>query len=129
MKTRLLFAMATSLVLSGCRPGLDGPVVKVDDSNFNQVVLEADKPVLVDFHATWCAPCVELAPIVHGVAKDYYGRAVVAQLNVDAAPRIAQRYAIEAVPTLIAFRSGEEVLRIEGLVGKSELIRMLSKAD
>jgi len=93
-------------------------IAEVDDSNFKQIVLEAKRPVLVDFWAPWCEPCRTLGPIVESVAQQYATTAQVVKLNVDANPSIALRYSVQAIPTLILFRDGEE---------KDRLIRTRSK--
>ena len=103
------------------------PVV-VDGSNFEEVVLKSDKPVLVDFWATWCGPCHIIAPTVEEIAKDYEGRAVVAKLDVDKAEDIATRYEVSSIPTLIVFKGGEEVARVVGVAKKSELTSRLDAA-
>lgn len=91
-----------------------GRPVTVTDGNFNQVVLQADKPVLVDFWAAWCAPCRTLAPIIDRLAAEFAGQAVVAKLDVEANPATAQQYGAMSIPTLIFFKNGQEVNRVVG---------------
>lgn len=100
----------------------------VDDKNFEQEVLQSDKPVLVDFWAEWCAPCRALSPTVDAVAQDYQGKAKVVKLNVDDSPQVAQRYGIRGIPTLIVFKGGNESDRVVGMTGKENLARMLDSA-
>jgi len=91
-------------------------LIEVNDANFEEVVLKADKPVVVDFSAEWCGPCKRLHPITEKIAADYDGRAVVAHLDVDNAQRTAQQYRIMSVPTVMFFKDGEVKDQSIGLV-------------
>ncbi len=91
-------------------------LVHVDDSNFEQVVLKADKPVLVDFGAEWCPPCKALDPIVEKLAGDYDGKFVVAHVDVDNAQQTAMKFRIMSVPTVMFFKNGEVQDQSIGLV-------------
>ena len=102
-------------------------VKEVSDSSFEKDVLTADKPVLVDFWAEWCAPCRMLAPTVSAVAEHYGDNATVVKLNVDDNPSTAQRYGIKGIPTLILFREGKEVERVVGATSKESITRMIEK--
>jgi thioredoxin 1 len=86
-------------------------VTDVSDQSFEQDVLGADKPVLVDFWAAWCAPCRMLAPTVEAVAEKYASNAKVVKLNVDENPGVSQRYGIKGIPTLILFKGGRRRTR------------------
>jgi len=99
--------------------------VRVDDTNFQQEVLESDIPALVDFWAPWCMPCHIVAPILSEIAIEYEGKLKVCKLNVDEAPNIASRYEVMSIPTLALFKKGEMVDRIIGAVGKPELENMV----
>ena len=100
---------------------------EVSDSSFEKDVLGADKPVLVDFWAEWCAPCRMLAPTVNAVAEHYGETANVVKLNVDDNPSTAQRYGIKGIPTLILFREGKEVERVVGATSKESIMKMIEK--
>jgi|SRR5215813_13510356 len=103
-------------------------VNEVDDKNFEQVVLKADQPVLVDFWAEWCGPCLALAPTVENVAQSYDGKAKVVKLNVDFSNETAMRYGIRGIPTLILFNKGSEASRIVGMTSKDNIARMIDNA-
>ncbi len=102
-------------------------VTDVSDQSFEQDVLGADKPVLVDFWAAWCAPCRMLAPTVEAVAEKYASNAKVVKLNVDENPGVSQRYGIKGIPTLILFKGGREEERVVGATSKDAISRMLDK--
>jgi thioredoxin 1 len=102
-------------------------VTEVSDSSFEQDVLGAEQPVLVDFWAEWCAPCRMIAPTVEAVAEKYAGRARVVKLNVDFNPTVSQRFGIKGIPTLILFKGGKEEERIVGATSKEAISRMLDK--
>ena len=94
-------------------------LVELNDSNFEDMVLKADKPVVVDFSADWCGPCKRLHPIIEKIAGDYDGRAVVARLDVDNAQKIAQQFRVMSVPTVLFFKDGEAKDQSVGLVPES----------
>lgn len=128
-----LSTLIVVIFTGGCgepKPDLSGKVkpVVVDGSNFEEVVLKSDKPVLVDFWATWCGPCKIIAPTVEEIASDYEGRAVVAKLDVDKAEELAIRYEVSSIPTLIVFKEGKEFARVVGVAEKSELTSRLDEA-
>lgn len=100
--------------------------VCVTDVDFKEKVLQADKPVLVDFFADWCGPCKMLAPIIETLAKEQEGKAYIYKLNVDEAEETAENYRVMNIPTLIFFQNGEEVKRTVGVVSKAEIEEILA---
>ena len=102
--------------------------VSVDDSNFDQMVLQADKPVLVDLWATWCRPCLMVAPILDELSEEYDGRINFVKVDVDQNPKTASRYGIMSIPTLLVFKNGEPVSHIVGVRPKGELKQSLDAA-
>jgi thioredoxin 1 len=102
-------------------------VTSVTDSSFEKEVLQATKPVLVDFWAEWCAPCRMLAPTIDAVAEQFGDNASVVKVNVDDNTSTAQRYGIKGIPTLILFSGGTEVERVVGATSKESISRMIEK--
>ena len=92
---------------------LDRPV-KVEEEDFEQTVLQAAMPVLVDFFADWCAPCKMVAPLVDELAREHLGRLLVAKVDTDRAPQLSLDLQIRGIPTLILFKDGQEVGRSVG---------------
>ncbi|MCB0833878.1 MAG: thioredoxin [Bacteroidetes bacterium] len=103
------------------------PIVLTDDS-FDAEVLKSDKPVMVDFWATWCAPCRMIAPVVEEMAKEYDGKAKICKIDVDANPAVASKFGIMSIPSILFFKNGELVDKIVGAVPKSQLISKLQSA-
>jgi len=94
----------------------------VSDANFDQEVLKSSEPVLVDFFAEWCGPCKAMAPALEQVAADMKGKVKVAKLDVDQNPAVTQKYAIQAMPTLLIFKDGKKVAeRVGALTQKKQL--------
>jgi thioredoxin 1 len=102
-------------------------VKDVTDSSFEAEVLKANQPVLVDFWAAWCGPCLALAPTVEALAEQYKGNAKVVKLNVDENPITAARFGVRGIPTLILFNKGEEAERSIGFTSKDSLARLIDK--
>jgi len=102
--------------------------IEVNDSNFDQIVLQAKTPVLVDLGADWCAPCRMIAPIIEELAKEYEGRVSFVKLDVDQNPRTASQYGIMSIPTLLIFKNGAPVSNIVGFRPKADLKRSLDAA-
>jgi thioredoxin 1 len=101
-------------------------VIDVNDSNFEEIVLKSDKPVLVDFWAEWCGPCRMIAPIVKELADDYDGKAIMVKVDVDASPQTATNFSIRNIPTILFFKNGKQVDKQVGAVAKKVLV---SKID
>ena len=102
--------------------------VPIDDANFDQMVLQAVRPVLVDFWAPWCKPCLMVAPILDELAEEYDGRISFVKVDVDQNPKTAARYSIMSIPTLLIFKKGEPVSHIAGFRPKEELKQSLDAA-
>lgn len=92
------------------------------DSNFDQEVLKASTPVLVDFWAEWCGPCKMISPILDEIADETAGKLKVAKVNVDQCQEVAARFQVRAIPTLLFFKNGEVKDQIVGMKSKSELL-------
>lgn len=99
----------------------------VTDSSFENEVLQSDKPVLVDFWAVWCAPCIALTPTIEALAEKYKDAARVVKINVDDNPAVTNKYGIRGMPTLILFKNGREEERVLGAVSRDSLTRMIDK--
>lgn len=100
--------------------------LEINDSNFEELVLQSDKPVLVDFWAEWCGPCRMVGPIVNELSADYAGRLVVGKVDVDSNPGIASKYGIRNIPTILFFKNGSVV---EKHVGAAPKTTLASKVD
>ena len=100
----------------------------VTDSDFQQEVLEADTPVLVDFWADWCAPCKMVAPLLDELAEEYEGKVKFTKLDVDSNPQIAMQYGIRSIPTLLVFKGGGAVDQVVGAVPKAAIKKRLDSA-
>jgi len=104
-----------------------GHTLEFSEQNFEEEVLKSDKPVLVDFWATWCAPCRMMAPAVEAIAEAYAGRAKVGKLNVDENLALTSQYNIRGVPTLLLFKSGQIRDQIAGAASKEAISKLLDK--
>ena len=102
-------------------------VSQVTDATFEQDVLSSDKPVLVDFWATWCPPCRMIAPTIDALAERYEGSVTFYKLDIDENNATPQRYGIKSIPTLIVFSGGREQERIVGAASKEAIARVLEK--
>ncbi len=111
----------------GATTGVKAEPVTITDSNFEQVVLRSNLPVLVDFWAVWCGPCKMIAPHVAALAQEFAGKAVVGKLNVDENPRVAGQFGIMSIPTLLIFKGGKVVDQIVGAQPANVLRQRLSR--
>ncbi len=96
-------------------------IVHVTDNDFDDTVLKASGPILVDYWAEWCGPCKMIAPILDEIATDYHGKLTVAKLNIDENPATPQRYGVRGIPTLMLFKAGEVEATKVGALTKSQL--------
>ncbi len=94
-------------------------------TDFDSKVLQADKPVLVDFFATWCGPCKRLGPVIEEVADELAGKVDVYKLDIDQSPDVAARYKVNSVPTIMLFENGAIKNKTVGAVPKQQLLQML----
>jgi thioredoxin 1 len=99
--------------------------IMITNENFETEVINSDKPVLVDFFATWCGPCKMIAPIIEEIANEYADKVKVCKIDTDVAPQLAIRYGVSRIPTILVFKNGEVVSRAEGLRSKEQLIEMI----
>lgn len=96
-------------------------VLHVNDSDFNETVIKADGPVLVDYWAEWCGPCKMIAPVLDEIAKDYQGKLKVVKLNIDENQKTPADYGVRGIPTLMLFKDGEVEATKVGALTKSQL--------
>jgi len=102
-------------------------IIDVTDSTFETLVLKSDTPALVDFWASWCAPCRAIAPIVDEMATQFNGRVRVAKMNVDDNPATPGKYGVRGIPTLILFKDGKVVDQLVGAVPKNQIKELIEK--
>ena len=101
-------------------------ILHVTDDSFEQQVLNAESPVLVDYWAEWCGPCKMIAPILDDVAKEYEGRLTIAKLNIDQNEATPPKFGIRGIPTLMLFKNGEVAATKVGALSKTQLIEFLN---
>ena len=99
--------------------------IVITKENFEEQVLRAEKPVLVDFWAPWCTYCRRIAPAVDQVAGQYGEQMVVGKVNVDEQPELAERFGVETIPTLLVFRNGQLVNRSVGLISREDVLKLV----
>ena len=100
----------------------------IRQDHFDTFISQSDKPVLLDFWATWCGPCRMLSPVVEEVSREHENELTVGKVNVDDCPELAQKFGVMSIPTLILFKDGQPVDKRIGYMPKSELEQMLKKA-
>ena len=98
-----------------------------NDANFEQEVVNSEAPVLVDFSATWCGPCKLLHPVVEELAKEYEGRLKVGEVDVEEAQKVAMRYGVMGVPTVLFFKGGKVVDQLTGNTPKKNLVQKIER--
>jgi thioredoxin 1 len=103
-----------------------GNVIEVDDESFEAEVIRSERPVLVDFGATWCGPCRALEPIVEQIAAEHLATLKVVKIDIDEAPNTVKRYGIRGAPTLLVFRGGEKKAQHVGMTSKERLLAFVS---
>jgi thioredoxin 1 len=101
--------------------------LEVNDSNFEEVVLKSDKPVMVDFWAEWCGPCRMIEPVVEEISREYEGKAVVVKCDVDNSTGIAAKFGIRNIPTVLFFKNGMVADKQVGAVPKNNFVNKLNK--
>ena len=101
--------------------------IAVIDSNFEEVVLKAEHPVLVDFWAEWCGPCKMMLPIVEEISKEFEGKITVAKVDVDSSQGTAAKFGIRNIPTILFFKGGSVVDKQVGAVPKNSLVEKINK--
>jgi thioredoxin 1 len=100
-------------------------VLHVSDSEFNETVIKASGPVLVDYWAEWCGPCKMIAPVLDAIAAEYAGKVTVVKINIDDNPQTPQHYGVRGIPTLMLFKDGEVEATKVGALTKVELAKFL----
>ncbi|MDG1476599.1 MAG: thioredoxin [Vicingaceae bacterium] len=99
--------------------------LEITDANFEELVMNSDKPVLVDFWAVWCGPCRMVGPVVEEIANDYEGKAIVGKVDVDNNPEVASKFGIRNIPTILFMKNGEVVDKQVGAAQKAQLTEKL----
>jgi thioredoxin 1 len=100
--------------------------LEVNDTNFDDVVLKSEKPVMVDFWAEWCGPCRMIAPFVEEISKEYEGKAIVVKCDVDNSPNVSVKFGIRNIPTVLFFKDGKVADKQVGAVPKANFVNKLT---
>ncbi len=100
--------------------------IEITDANFNELVLNSDKPVVVDFWAEWCGPCRMIGPVIEEMANEFDGKAIIGKVNVDENPGVSAQFGIRNIPTVIFVKGGEVVDKSVGAVPKEQLTSKLN---
>jgi thioredoxin 1 len=123
-----LIGVVKPKVLTKETPMASDKIVTVTDSSFEGDVLKSTQPVLIDFWATWCAPCRAIAPVVDQLANEYDGKVKVAKVNIDENPQVPTKYDVRSIPTLLVFKDGKVVGQLVGAVPKPKIEELIKKA-
>lgn len=99
--------------------------LKITKENFEEVVKKSEKPVLIDFWATWCGPCRMIAPVISQIAEEYKEELVVGKVNVDEEGELAVKFGVMSIPTLLVFKNGEVVNKAIGFMSKEEVLELI----
>ena len=100
-------------------------ILNVEDKNFKEKVLEANKPVLCDFWAEWCGPCKQISPILSELAEDYKEKILIAKVNIDENPVTPTKFGVRGIPTMLVFKGGEAKATKVGAVSKSAIVEWI----
>ena len=103
-------------------------IVEITDAQFEADVLQSKTPILVDFWATWCAPCKAIAPVLDQLAEEYDGKVVIGKVNVDENPATPGQYGVRGIPTMVLFKDGKVIDQLVGAVPKNQIEALLDKA-
>jgi len=107
---------------------LDTKPIELKDTSFDEVVVNSDIPVIVDFWAAWCGPCRMVGPVIEEIAKDYEGKAIVGKVDVDANQEFAAKYGVRNIPTVLLFKNGEVIDKQVGVAPKSTYTQKIDAA-
>ena len=102
-------------------------ILEVTVENFDEKVLNSEKPVMLDFWATWCMPCRMLAPVIEEIASENEGKIKVGKVNVDENPDLARKYRVMSIPTVLVFKNGELTATSVGVDSKENILKLLEK--
>ncbi len=102
-------------------------IVVLTNDNFQELVIGSDKPVLVDFWASWCGPCRAVTPVMEELAKEYEGKAVIGKVNVDIESDLSTKFRIMSIPTVLLFKDGQVVDKVVGARSKNDYAALLDK--
>ena len=100
--------------------------IEVNDTNFDDLVIKSDKPVMVDFWAEWCGPCRMVAPIMEEISQEYEGKVLVVKCDVDSSPAVSEKYSIRNIPTILFFKDGKIADKQVGAVPKKNFVAKLN---